>query len=149
MYRGGTLQSAECYPCTLVAACLSDSLRNFTPVLRRVSPQDFLPILGAPQRKITNRSFWPACNQERPQKSVINGALSVNVDYNGQQSHLCFCSLQLILFNFSHLRYYKFSFKMLRNFLNQNLRSPVVFRRSDTKISAIAKDSKFLVYYFR
>ncbi len=48
---------ADCHPDT------SDSLRNFTPVVREVSPQDFLPILGAPRPKITNRSFRPACDQ--------------------------------------------------------------------------------------
>ncbi len=53
-------------PCTLVAECLpgtSDSLWNFTPLVRKVSPQDFLPILGAPRPKISNRFFWPACDQ--------------------------------------------------------------------------------------
>ncbi len=54
---GGTLQSAECHPCT------SDSLRNFAPVVGKVSPQDFLSILGAPQSKITNRSFRLSCDQ--------------------------------------------------------------------------------------
>ncbi len=66
MCRGGTLQSAECHSCTLVAEChpgTSDSLLNFTPVVREVSPQGFLPILGAPRPKITNRPFWPACDQ--------------------------------------------------------------------------------------
>ncbi len=66
MCRCDTLQSAECHPCTLVAECLpgtSDSLRNFTPVVRKVSPQDFLPVLGAPQPKIMNRSFWLSCDQ--------------------------------------------------------------------------------------
>ncbi len=46
---------AECHPCTLVAEChpdTSDSLRKFTLVLRKVSPQDFLPILGAPGWKL-------------------------------------------------------------------------------------------------
>ncbi len=38
----------------------SISLRTFTPI---VSFQDFLPILGAPRPKITNWSFWPACDQ--------------------------------------------------------------------------------------
>ncbi len=28
-----------------------------------VSLQEFLPILGTPQPKITNRSYWPACDQ--------------------------------------------------------------------------------------
>ncbi len=66
MCRDGTLQSAKCHPCTLVAEChhgTSDSLRNFTPVVRKVSPQDFLSVLGAPRPKITNRSFWPSCDQ--------------------------------------------------------------------------------------
>ncbi len=66
MWRGGTLQSAECHPCTLVAEChtgISDSLRNFKPVVHKVSPQDVLPVLGAPRPIITNRSFWPACDQ--------------------------------------------------------------------------------------
>ncbi len=60
MCRGGTLQSAECHPCTLVSEChpgTSDSLRNFTPVVHKVSSQDFLRILGNPQPKITNRFF--------------------------------------------------------------------------------------------
>ncbi len=50
MCRSCTLQSAECHPCTLVAEChsgTSDSLRNFTPVVRQVFLQDFLPVLGA------------------------------------------------------------------------------------------------------
>ncbi len=38
----------------------SISLRTFTPM---VFLQDFLPILGVPRLKITNRSFWPACDQ--------------------------------------------------------------------------------------
>ncbi len=66
MCQGGTLQTAECHPCTLFAEChpfTSDSLRNFTPMARKVSPQDFLPILGAPQPKITNWFFWPSCDQ--------------------------------------------------------------------------------------
>ncbi len=37
MCHRGTPQSAECHPGT------SDSLRNFTPVVRKVSPQNFLP----------------------------------------------------------------------------------------------------------
>ncbi len=60
MCRGSTLQSAECHPCTLVAEChhgTSDAPRNFMPVVRKVSRQEFLPILGAPQLKITNRVF--------------------------------------------------------------------------------------------
>ncbi len=66
MCQRGTLQSAECHSCTLVAEChpgTSDSLRKFTPVVRKVSSQDFLSILGASQPKITNRSFWPSCDQ--------------------------------------------------------------------------------------
>ncbi len=68
MCRGGTLQSAECHLCFLVAEChpgTSFSLRNFTPVVRKVSLQDFLLVLGAPRAKITNWSFWPACDQIR------------------------------------------------------------------------------------
>ncbi len=64
----------QCHPCTLVAEChpgTSDSLWNFTPVVRKVSPQDFLPVLGALRPKITNLSdrcatkwcFWSACDQ--------------------------------------------------------------------------------------
>ncbi len=41
----------------------SSSLRNFTLAVRKVSSQDFLPVLGNPWPKITNRSFWPACHQ--------------------------------------------------------------------------------------
>ncbi len=59
MCRGGTLQSAECHPGT------SDSLRNFTAMVHKVSPKDFLPVLGAPRPKITLRSFWSACDQTR------------------------------------------------------------------------------------
>ncbi len=54
------MNSAECHPCTLVAEfhpATSDSLRNFTSVVRKVSPQDFLPVLGTSRPKITNRSF--------------------------------------------------------------------------------------------
>ncbi len=36
----------------------SISLRNFTPVVRKVSSQDFLPVLGVPRPTITNQSFW-------------------------------------------------------------------------------------------
>ncbi len=36
----------------------SISLRNLTPMVPKVSLQDFLFIFGAPQPKITNRSFW-------------------------------------------------------------------------------------------
>ncbi len=66
MCRCGTLQSAECHFRTLVAEChpgTSDSLRNFTPVEGRVSPQDFLLVLGASRPKITNLYFWPSCDQ--------------------------------------------------------------------------------------
>ncbi len=66
MCHGGTLQSTECHPCTLVAECrpgTSDSLRNFMSVVCKVSSQDFLPFLGAPRPKISNRSFWSACDQ--------------------------------------------------------------------------------------
>ncbi len=66
MCRVGTLQSAECHPCTLVVEFhhgTSDSLRNFAPVARKVSPHDFLPVLGAPWPKISNRSFWSLCDQ--------------------------------------------------------------------------------------
>ncbi len=70
-----------------------ERLRTFTPVVPKVSLQDFLPILGAPRPKITNRSFrpscdqigafnrratkiyvrsfWPLCDQERLQKTAI------------------------------------------------------------------------------
>ncbi len=41
----------------------SISLRNFTPVVRKVSHQDFLPVLASQRLKITNRSFWPSCDQ--------------------------------------------------------------------------------------
>ncbi len=44
----------------------SISLRNFTPVVPKVSVQDFLSILGAPLPKITNRSVWPLCDQMVP-----------------------------------------------------------------------------------
>ncbi len=60
------LQSAECHLCTLIVEChpgTLDSLWNFTPVVRKVFHQDFLPILGTLQPKITNRSFWPSCDQ--------------------------------------------------------------------------------------
>ncbi len=60
MCRGGTLQSAKCHPYTLVAEYrtgTSFSLRNLMPVVREVSPQDFLPVMGAPWPKITNRVF--------------------------------------------------------------------------------------------
>ncbi len=40
-----------------------NSVRNLTPMVPKVSLQDFLPILGAPRPKITNRSFWPLCYQ--------------------------------------------------------------------------------------
>ncbi len=58
--------SAECHPCTLVAEChpgTSDSLRNFTSMVPKVSLQDFLPILGVARPKIMNRSFWLSCDQ--------------------------------------------------------------------------------------
>ncbi len=67
--------SVECHPCTLVAECLpgtSDSLWNFTLVVRKVSPQDFLLILGTPIQKLriglfdhraTKWCFWPTCDQ--------------------------------------------------------------------------------------
>ncbi len=41
---------------------VSISIATF-PITSKVSPQDFLPILCAPQPKIMNRSFWPACDQ--------------------------------------------------------------------------------------
>ncbi len=66
MCRDVTLRSAECHSCTLVAGChlgTSDSLQNCTPVMRKVSPQDFLPVFGATNRKITNQSFWTACEE--------------------------------------------------------------------------------------
>ncbi len=40
-----------------------ERLRTFTPMVLKVSLQDFLPILVAPRPKITNLSFWPLCNQ--------------------------------------------------------------------------------------
>ncbi len=66
--RDGTLHSAECHP---GASHQIDqnrkfwpreriSLQTFTPI---VSLQDFLHILSAPWPKITNRSFWPSCDQ--------------------------------------------------------------------------------------
>ncbi len=57
---------AACHPCTLVAEYhtgTSDSVQNFKPVVRKVSPQHFLPILGAPQPKITNPFFLTSCDQ--------------------------------------------------------------------------------------
>ncbi len=66
MCQGGTLQSTECHPCTLVAECHPGtlySLQNFTPVVRKVSLQDFWPVLGSPQPRIMNGSFWPTCDQ--------------------------------------------------------------------------------------
>ncbi len=41
----------------------SISLQTFTPVMRKVSPKDFLTILGSSQPKITNQSFWPSYDQ--------------------------------------------------------------------------------------
>ncbi len=38
-------------------------IRNFKPVVRKISPQHFLPILGAPQPKIMNPFFWLSCDQ--------------------------------------------------------------------------------------
>ncbi len=41
----------------------TSTLRNFTPVVCKVFLQYFLSILFAPPTKITNRSFWPSCDQ--------------------------------------------------------------------------------------
>ncbi len=41
----------------------SISLRNFTPVVCKVSPQDFFSVLVASRPKIPVRSFWPWCYQ--------------------------------------------------------------------------------------
>ncbi len=38
-------------------------LLTFTSMVPKVSLEDFVPILGAPWPKTTNRSFWPACDQ--------------------------------------------------------------------------------------
>ncbi len=40
-----------------------ERLRTFTPMVPKVSLQDFLPISGTPWPKFTNRSFWPPGNQ--------------------------------------------------------------------------------------
>ncbi len=40
-----------------------ERLLTFAPMVPKVSFQDFLPILGAPRPKITNRPFWPLCRQ--------------------------------------------------------------------------------------
>ncbi len=68
MCQGGTLHSAGCHLCILVAEChpaLRIRFGTVCPYTRvcKVSPRDFLPVLGVPQLKITNRSFWPSCDQ--------------------------------------------------------------------------------------
>ncbi len=160
MCRGGTLKSAECHPCTLIAEWLRirfetlrqwwvkflarifysfwaphsqklriglldhcttkwcfwpahdqnlrsvilrcdhesnfwnfdlERLRTFTPMVPKVSPQDFVPLFGAPWLEITTwsflpnvafdwcatkiyvRSFWLLCDWERSQKFATNG----------------------------------------------------------------------------
>ncbi len=40
-----------------------ERLRTFTPIVPKVSLLDFLPPFGAPWPEITNRSFWPSCDQ--------------------------------------------------------------------------------------
>ncbi len=52
--------------CISVAEChsgASDSLRNFTLMVPNVSLQDFLPLFAASRPEMTNRSFWPSCDQ--------------------------------------------------------------------------------------
>ncbi len=41
-----------------------ERLRTFMPMVPKFSLQDFLPILGGPRLKITNRSFWPLCDRK-------------------------------------------------------------------------------------
>ncbi len=76
MCRGGTLQSAECHPCILVAERHTGT---------SVSLQDFLPILGAPRPKITNRSFWQSCDQNLGSALLRcdHGSSSQNFDLEG------------------------------------------------------------------
>ncbi len=59
MCRNGTLQSAECHPCTLAAECHPGTSNS----LRKVSCQDFLLVLGSSRPKITNWYFWPSYDQ--------------------------------------------------------------------------------------
>ncbi len=75
-FRSGTLHSAECLPGTSdqigkiqkFSPGESIFLRNFAPVVRKVSLQDFLPVLATLRSKIPTRYFRPQKGKNRGKK---------------------------------------------------------------------------------
>ncbi len=47
-----------------------DSFPNLTPVVRKISPQNFLPVLVSLRPKVPIRTFWPTCDQNLRSRGV-------------------------------------------------------------------------------